>query len=95
MADGLPFLRCCIPQNICDGLLSFIGGNTTAVVPRQNKFYLFNSHSHDCRGLYVSDSTSVLFRFHDLLEVERHIQVVYLDFREYLYDFIFSLNSLK
>ena len=59
LADGLPFLRCCVPLNIWDGLLLFIGGNTTAIVPRQNKLYIFNSHSCDGRGLYVSDSTSV------------------------------------
>ena len=74
LADGLPFLRCCIPHNICDGLLLFIGGNTTAIVPGQNKFYLFDSHSRDDRGLCVSDGTSVLLRFHDFLEVKRYIQ---------------------
>ena len=49
LADGLPFVRCCAPHNICDGLLLFICGNTTAIVPRQNKLYLFNSHRRDGR----------------------------------------------
>ena len=75
LADGLPFLRSCVPHNICDGLLLFIGGNTTAIVPRQNKFNIFDSHSPDGRGLCVSNGTTVFLRFHDLLEVERYIQV--------------------
>ena len=82
LADGLPFLRCCVPHNICDGLLLFIGWNTTAIVPGQNKFYLFDSHSCDDTGLCVSDGTSVLLRFHYLLEVERYIQFTYLEFRD-------------
>ena len=56
LADGLPFLKCCVPHNICDGLLLFVCGNTTAIVPRQNKFDLFNSRRHDGRALCVSDS---------------------------------------
>ena len=43
----LPFLRCCVPHDIYDGLLLFIGANTTATVPGQNNFYLFDSHNRD------------------------------------------------
>ena len=82
MADGLPFSRCCFSHNICDGLLLFIGENTLAIVPLQNKFYLFDSNSPDGRGLCVSDDTSVFLRFHGLLEVEKYIEVANLKFRD-------------
>ena len=82
LADGLQFLRYCFSRNICDELLLFIGGNTKAIVPLLNKVYLFDSNSHDGRSLCVSDDTSVLLRFHDLLEVERYIEVTHLKFRD-------------
>ena len=82
LADGLQFLRYCFSHNICDELLLFIGGNTKAIVPLLNKVYLFDSNSHDGRSLCVSDDTSVLLRFHDLLEVERYIEVAHMKFRD-------------
>ena len=54
LADGLPFLRRCTPHNIYVVLLLFIGWNTTAIiVPGQNTFYLFDSHSLDDLGFCV------------------------------------------
>ena len=50
LANGLPFLKCCVPHNMCDGLLLFTGRNTIASVPKQNKFYLFEFDSGDGRG---------------------------------------------
>ena len=94
LADGLPFSRCCVPHNICDGFLSFVGGNSTAIVPKENKFYLFDSHSCDGRGFCVSDGTSVLLRFRNLSEVERYIQVAYLEFRD-IQGLYFQLQFIK
>ena len=94
MADGLAFLRCCVPHNICDEFLLFVGGNTTAIVPRKNKFYPFDSHSRGGRGFCVSDGTSVLLRFHNLSEVERFIQVAYLEFRD-IQRLYFQLQFVK
>ena len=94
LADGLPFLRCCVPHNICDGPLLFIGGNTTAIVSRQNKFYCFDSHSRDGRALCVSNGKSVLLRIHDLLEVERYIEVAYLEFGD-IQRLYFQLQFIK
>ena len=44
---------------------------------RQNQLYLFDYHSRNGSGLYVLDSTSVLFRFHDLLEMGIYIFKLY------------------
>ena len=77
LADGLQFLRCCFSHSICDELLLFIGGNTKAIVPFQNKVYLFDSNGPDGRRFCVLDDTSFLLGFHDLLEVERYIEVAH------------------
>ena len=44
-------------------------------------FYLFDSHIRDERGLRVDPGTSVLLKFRDLTEVEKYIQVFYLEYR--------------
>ena len=69
MIPGDPFLRTYVPgHNVDDGLLLFINGFTIAVFTKRPKFYLFDSHSRDHRGLSAPDGTSVLLRFKDLLE---------------------------
>ena len=60
LADGLPLDA--VFHTICDELLLFIAVNVTAILPGQDNFYLFDSHSRDDRGLYVSDGTPVLLR---------------------------------
>ena len=49
-------------HTICDELLLFIAVNVTAILPGQVNFYLFDSHSRDDKGLYVSDGAPVLLR---------------------------------
>ena len=58
-----------------------MGGFTTALMKQHNHFYLFDSHSRDEQGLSVAGGTSVLLKFSDLMEVEKYIQVFYLEYR--------------
>ena len=52
----------------------------TAILPGKDNFYLFDFHSSDDGGLYVLNHTTVFLRFNDLLDLERYIQVAYLEF---------------
>ena len=53
-------------------------GFTTAIILLRN-CYLFNSQSRDERGLSVVDETSVLMKFRHLYELEKYLQVAYLE----------------
>ena len=48
---------------------------------QNNYFYLFDSQSRDERGLSGVGGTSVLIKFSDLREVEKYIQVFYLEYK--------------
>ena len=54
----------------------------TAIISSRNRYYLLDSHIRDERGLSVIDSTSVLMKFNDLFEIEKYIQVRYLEYRD-------------
>ena len=58
------------------------GGFATAVIQHNNFFYLFDSHSRGVQWLSIADSTSVLFKFTSILEVESNIHVTYLQYRD-------------
>ena len=60
----------------------FMEGFTTEIISTGNCYYLFDSHSRDERGLSVIDGTSVLMKFIDLFEIEKYIQVAYLEYRD-------------
>ena len=77
-----PFLRSIVPVNTEVSFLLFMGSNTTALVTYGSSVYLFDSHSRDERGLTVADGTSVLLKFKNLLEVEKYMQVTYLEYRD-------------
>ena len=62
--------------------LLFMGGFTTAIILLRNCYYLFDSHSRDERDLSVVDGTSVLMKFRDLYELEKYLQVAYLEYRD-------------
>ena len=47
---------------------------------QNNHSYLFDSQSRDETGLSIVDGTSVLIKFSDLREVEKYIQVFYLEY---------------
>ena len=44
---------------------------------------MFDSHSRDERGLFVEYGSSVLMEFKDIFELEKYIQVAYLEFRDF------------
>ena len=48
----------------------------------RNSYYLFDSNSRDERDLSVVDATSVLMKFRDLYELEKCLQVAYLEYRD-------------
>ena len=82
LRTGEPFLRRIVSRE-CDEtmFLLFTGGFTTALMKQHNYFDLFDSHSRDERGLSVAGGTSVLLKFSHLMEVEKYIQVFYLEYR--------------
>ena len=55
--------------------LLFLEGFTTAIILLRNYYYLFDLHSRNERGLNGVDGKSVLMRFRDLYEPEKHLQV--------------------
>ena len=57
-------------------------GFATAIILLRNCYYLFDSHSRDERGLSVTDETSVLMKFRDLYELDKYLQVAYLEYRD-------------
>ena len=62
--------------------LLFMEGFTNAIVLLRNCYYLFVSPSRDERGFSVVDGTSVLMKFKDLYELEKYLQVAYLEYRD-------------
>ena len=62
--------------------LLFMEGFATATISSGNCYYLFDSHSHEERGLSLIDGTSVLMKFNDLFDIEKCIQVAYLEYRD-------------
>lgn len=83
--EGYPLLQ--IPfstrQNNDNSGLIIIDGYTIAVFQLPDgKFYVFDSHSRDERGLSVFDGKSCLLKFKNIYEVEKYIQVHYLEYRE-------------
>ena len=69
-----------IMQVYCNanGFLLFISGYTIALILLNDKFYIFDSHSRNERGLTVFDGKSVLLTFSNLHQLENYIQVCYL-----------------
>ena len=82
LRTGEPFLIGIVSINAYDEtMLLFMGGFTTAIMKQYGYFYLFDSHSRDEQGLSIVGGTSVLLKFSDLTEVEKYIQVFYLEYR--------------
>ena len=57
-----------------------MGGNTAAIMSLQNLFYVFDSHRRDEKGLNIPNGRSVLLMFRYIFEIEKYIQVAYLEF---------------
>ena len=62
--------------------LLLMEGFITVIIQSGSCYYLFDSHSRDERGLNVIDGTSVFMKFNDLFEIEKYIQVSYLEYRD-------------
>ena len=82
LVNGDSFLRDILTTEGNNGIilcLLFMEGFTTAINLLRNCYYLFDSHSPDERLLSMSDGTSVLMKFIDLYELEKYLQVAYLE----------------
>ena len=55
-------------------------GFATAIILLRNCYYLFDSHSRDERGLSVVDGTPVLMKSRGLYELEKYLQLAYLEY---------------
>ena len=54
----------------------------TAIILSRNLYYLFALQSPHEKGLSIVDGTSVIMEFNDLFEIEKYIQVAYLEYRD-------------
>ena len=70
--------------SITENLLFLLstGGYTTATIPSQNFFYIFDSHSRDERGLNNCKWDIYLLKFIHIFEIEKYIQVAYFKYRD-------------
>lgn len=89
LVQDFPFLRSLnhFAREETDAIkyLMFIEGFTIAIYRTISNtistYYVFDSHSRDLRGLTAPNGTSVLLRFDNLYELEKYIQVFYLEYR--------------
>lgn len=72
------FLRLCSPFNDFEGFLTFMDGMATAILLQRNCVHLFDSHSLDQIGLWLSNGGSFLLKFTNTVEMERHIYFIFL-----------------
>ena len=82
LVNGDSFLRDLLTTEGNNGIilcLLFMEGFTTAINLLRNCYYSFDSHSPDERVLSMDDGTSVLMKFIDLYELEKYLQVAYLE----------------
>ena len=82
-SQEFPFLRgihnACVDKGV--GFLMFISGFTIAVIPYLDSYYLFDSHIRNGQGLMITQGKSVLQKFAGLQDIEKYVQVVYLQER--------------
>ena len=77
------FLREVLIENTGTTLcLLFMKSFPTAIILLRNRYYLFASQSPHEKGLSIVDGTSVIMEFNDLFEIEKYIQVAYLEYRD-------------
>ena len=85
LVNGDSFLRDHLTTGANNGItlcLLYMEGFTIAFILLRNCYYLFDSHNRDERGLSVVDGTSALMKFMDLYELEKYLQVAYLEYRD-------------
>ena len=79
LTHGDSFLREVLIENTGTTLcLLFMKSFPAAIILSRNRYYLFASQSPHEKGL----STSVIMEFNDLFEIEKYIQVAYLEYRD-------------
>ena len=78
-----PFLRSQFLDRNSFHVLMIISGVTISIFKCEsnNVIYLFDSHSRNARGLLIPDGTSCLLSFWSVRELEKYIQVFYLELR--------------
>ena len=69
------------PFRIGNVALLFMNHTVTTIFAVGPKYYLFDSHSRDSRGLAVSDGLSVLLKFSSLQQLENYIKVIHLEYQ--------------
>ena len=86
-SQEFPFLRG--PHNECVdkgvGFFMFISGFTIVVIPYLDSYYLFDSYSRNGQGSTIPPGKSVLLKFPGLQDIEKYVQVVYLQERNLYY----------
>ena len=85
LINGDSFLRDLLTTGGSNGItlcLLFMEGFTTTIILLRNCDYLFDLHSCDGRGLSVVDKASVLMKFRVLYELEKYLQLAYLEYRD-------------
>ena len=85
LINGDSFLRDLFTTGGNNGITLFLlfrEGFTTAIIFLRNCYYIFDSHSREEKGLSVVDGTTVLMKFRDLYELEKYLQVAYLEYRD-------------
>ena len=80
---GHAFLKKFIPSNDHLSMLFFMGGQTIAITQKKKQFcYVFDLHSRDERVIFVPNGNSVLLKCKGIFELEKYIQVAYLEYRD-------------
>ena len=85
LINGDSFLRDLLTTRGNNGItlcLLFMEEFTTAIILLRNCYYLFDSHSRVETGLSAVDGASVLMKFRDLYELEKYLQIAYLEYRD-------------
>ena len=82
LTEGQLFLRSIVRGNNKHMFLLFLAELTTAALQHNVFFYVFDSHSGKIHDICVAYGTSALIKFGSLLEIERYVQVVYLEYKD-------------
>ena len=56
----------------------FISGFTITVIAYLDSYYIFDSHSRNEQGSKLAQGKAALLKFADLQDMEKYVQVVYL-----------------
>ena len=78
-SQEFPFLRCVHDGSVDKGVgfVVLISGFAIGVIP-YDRYYLFDSHSRNGQDSKVAQVKAALLKFADLQDMEKYVQVVYL-----------------